>query len=209
MQFDETITLPFPAGYRLPGNLPPLLRRPRTVSVAGQLLPAEQQPGGSRGYSVAADATYVVVGAPLTDVTGVQDAGVAVVYSATTGALVAILTNPSPAAGDRFGYAVAVSGNRVVVGASYDDTGAFDAGSVYVYDLASATPAVPVTVNDATPAINGSFGASVAVSGNRMVVAASNPSTALVYDLSGTPPVLVTTLAGSLAPTSPSPATAS
>src|SRR5687767_1568749 len=39
------------------------------------------------------------------------------------------LTNPSPAASDEFGISVAVSGTRVVVGASSDNTGATDAGS--------------------------------------------------------------------------------
>ena len=43
---------------------------------------------------------------------------------------------------------MAVSGNYVVVGAYEDDTGATDAGSAYVYDLASATPTIPIDVPD-------------------------------------------------------------
>lgn len=84
----------------------------------------------------------MVVGAPYTDVTGVFNCGAASVYHATTGALVATLHNPVPAAGDEFGGSVAISGNCIVVGADRDDTTAFGAGSAYVFDLGCPTPCV-------------------------------------------------------------------
>jgi len=49
------------------------------------------------------------------------------------------LNNPSPTALDYFGYSVAISGARVLVGAPNDDTGAADTGSAYLYDFASDT----------------------------------------------------------------------
>lgn len=151
------------------------------------LFPAEQQPAGTHGYSAAADDTYVVVGAPSTDIAGVQNSGVAVVYSAATGARVATLTNPSSHADDQFGYAVAVFGSRVVVGASYDDTGAFDAGAAYVYDLSGPTPTVPVaTLNHPAPSVNGRFGTTVAISGTRVVVGGT--SVVYSYDVGILPP---------------------
>lgn len=148
--------------------------------------PATQQPGGGHGFSVAADATYVVVGAPLTDIAGVQDAGVAVVYSAATGALVATLLNPSPASGDQFGCAVAVSGERVVVGARYDDTGASDAGAAYVYDLSSATPTTPVETLSHPAGVDAQFAYSVGISGSLVVVGSRVAK--YRYDLSVSPP---------------------
>ena len=116
---------------------------------------------------------------------------------------VATLNNPGPAAGDEFGFSVAISGTRVVVGAHADDTGATNAGSAYVYDLSSGTPTVPVaTLNNPSPFANDQFGLSVAISGTRVVVGAhvddtgaTDAGSAYVYDLSsGTPTVPVATL---------------
>jgi len=157
------------------------------------------------GQSVAISGTWVVVGAPY-DNTGATDAGSAYVYDLGSGAPtvpVATLNNPSPAADDNFGQSVAISGTWVVVGGPYDDTGARDAGSAYVYDLASATPTVPVaTLNNPSPDEYDNFGWSVAISGTRVVVGAlyddtraTNAGSAYVYDLaSATPTVPVTTL---------------
>jgi len=75
--------------------------------------------------------------------------------------------------GDRFGWSVAVSGTRVVVGAGGDDTGATNAGSAYVYDLAGATPTMPMaTLNHPNSAVNDFFGSSVAVDGATVIVGA-------------------------------------
>ena len=221
--------------------------------------PTVSQTDARHGKSVAADSDYLVVGAPNTSVAGATWRGVAVVYSTTTGALVAtlrapngvtspqfgwsvavsgdrvvvgtfegdgglvysgsayvydrgsatptvpvaILDNPTPAGGDKFGYSVAISGSRLVVGAFQDDVGATNAGSAYVYDLASATPTVPIaTLNNPSPAVDDVFGISVAVTGNRVVVGAFNDDTgttnagsAYIYDLgSATPTVPVLTL---------------
>jgi hypothetical protein len=117
---------------------------------------------------------------------------------------IAVLNNPSPAPEDGFGQAVAVSGTRVVVGAYQDDTGGADAGSVYVYDLASADPTVPVTIlNNPRPGEFGYFGISVNISGSRVAVGAerhdyfevSNPGIVYLYDLtSATPAVPLRTI---------------
>ncbi len=84
------------------------------------------------------------------------------------------IDNPEPAADDFFGYSVAISGNIVVIGAYQDDTGRPNAGSAYVYDLGSATPAQPIFVlnNPSTTSSQGKFGWSVAVSGTRIIVGA-------------------------------------
>ncbi len=157
------------------------------------------------GYSVAVSGTRVVVGA-YGDDTGASNAGSAYVYDLASGTPtipVATLNNPAPEIDDYFGWSVAISGTRVVVGASRDDMGADMAGSAYVYDLSSSTPTVPVhTLNNPSPAASDSFGISVAISGTRAVVGASNDDTGAtnagsvyVYDLStGTPTVPVATL---------------
>jgi FG-GAP repeat len=127
------------------------------------------------GQSVAVSGTRVAVGPPHEE-TGVTNAGSVYVYdlsAATPTVPVATLNNPSPAADDQFGYAVAISGSRVVVGSMFDDTGADNTGSAYLYDLTSGTPAVPIAaLNNPSPAANDLFGYAVAISGMSAVVGA-------------------------------------
>ena len=186
----------------LTGLTPATAQVPDTLKYSIPAPPVGVQPGAQLGYSVAVEGGYTVVGAPCDDIGGV-DAGVVKVFNSTTGALLFLIPNPSPVAGDSFGWSVAISGTRVVVGAHLDDTGATDAGSAYVYDLSSGTPAVPVaSLNNPSAAARDNFGWSVAISGTRVVVGARYDDTgaidagsAYVYDLgSGTPAVPVATL---------------
>jgi hypothetical protein len=161
--------------------------------------------GDSFGNAVAISGAFVVVGA-YDDDTDQNGAGIAYVYDLSSGTpTVPVITlhNPSPGAFDSFGRSVAIDGTRVVVGASKDGSGGSASGSVYVYDLDSSTPAVPVAaLPNPTPASNDDFGRSVAISGSRLVVGALNDDTsvfnsgsAYVYDLnSSTPTVPVATL---------------
>ena len=181
-----------PAG----GQVPDQLKHSIPAPLAGL------QPSASLGDSVAVDAGYTVIGAPFDDVGG-RDSGIVKVFDSTTGALLFLLINPGAPDGDSFGISVAISGTRVVVGAMYDDTGAKDAGSAYVYDLSGSTPTVPIaTLNNPRPAVDDRFGNSVGISDTRVVVGAYQDDTgatdtggAYVYDLSsGTPTVPVATL---------------
>ena len=96
------------------------------------------------GFSVAIDGAWMAVGSPFDDIGG-EDSGVVWMHDSAGGALLHRLDNPTPQATSHFGWSLAVSGNRVVVGAPDDNTGASDAGVAYVFDLGSATPSVPVT----------------------------------------------------------------
>lgn len=178
-------------------------------TVTGQRLHILAKPGAAAGevfgWSVAVSGSLVVVGDPER-ITGAINGGSAYVYDlagATPTIPVFTLNNPSPAATDRFGYFVQISGSRVVVGAPYDDAGATDAGSVYVYDLAGATPTVPaVTLTKPGAAANDLFGWAVAISGTKMIVGApfddtgaADAGSAFVYDLGGgTPDLPIATL---------------
>jgi hypothetical protein len=96
----------------------------------------------SFGISVGVSGALLVVGAQG-DNAGADDAGSVYVYDlsgATPTVPLLVLNNPGPLANDRYGRAVAISGTHVVVGAHLDNTGATDAGSAYVYDLAGGTP---------------------------------------------------------------------
>jgi hypothetical protein len=163
--------------------------------------------GDHFGRAVAISGTDVVVGAPNSN-----PGGIAYGYelsSATPTVPLVTLRNAGPVAGDGFGNAVAISGTRVVIGAVYDDTGASDAGSAYVYDLTTGTPTVPIAAfHNPTPIPSDRFGTAVAISGTLVVVGASGEGTAegdmgsvYVYDLSiptPTVPVLALDNPGSL-----------
>jgi len=163
------------------------------------------------GASVAISGTRVVVGG-ATEEKGVRAAGSAHVYDlagATPNVPFVTLTNPSPATSNSFLVSVAVSGSRVVIVADSGNFGAESVRSAYVYDLAGASPTVPVTtLASPSPAKDDSFGSSVAIDGTRLVIGARRGNTgatdagiAYVYDLaSGTPSVPMATL------TNPSPA---
>ena len=133
------------------------------------------------------------------DDTAATDAGSAYVYnltSATPTVPLATLNNAGPAVDDRFGTSVAISGTLVVAGAPREDTSATDGGAAYVYDLNSASPTVPVwTLINPRMATGDNFGASVAISGTRVVVGtpssnvgANDAGSAYVYDLNGASP---------------------
>ena len=91
------------------------------------------------GYSVSVDGNRIIVSAPYEDDAGGTSSGKAYIFDVTTGSLLHTLNNPnaySTSADDRFGYSVAISGNRVVVGAfGEDDAGGTDSGKAYVYQI--------------------------------------------------------------------------
>lgn len=107
-------------------------------STNGTLLTTITNPTPGRtlfGSSVAAvGSSRVLIGA-YQDNAGANQAGAAYLYS-TSGTLLTTITNPTPANQDWFAYSVAAMGtDRVIIGAVWDDTGAPDAGSAYVYAL--------------------------------------------------------------------------
>ena len=102
-----------------------------------------------------------------------SNAGRAYVFDllgAESGVPLLVLENPDPGTSDFFGNSVALSGGLAVVGGYLDDLGASDAGSVYVFDLFSATPSLPLQqLGKLSPGVADNFGHAVAVDGNRIV----------------------------------------
>ena len=121
------------------------------------------------GVCIAAVGNNVIVGAHKDDA-GATDSGAAYVFDGTTGQLLLTLLNPTPAAGDRFGWPVAAVGGNVLVGANYDDTGAADAGAAYLFD--GTTGALLRTFVNPTPEDSDHFGSSLAAVGNNVLVSA-------------------------------------
>jgi len=153
-------------------------------------------PAGSDwfGHSVAISGDYAIVGA-YGDDTGATDAGSAYIYvrSGTTWSLQSTLNNPTPADGDIFGHSVDISGDYAIVSATYNDTGATDAGSAYIYVRSGTTWSLQATLNNPTPTGRGQFGRSAAISGDYAIVGAHGDDTgandagsAYIYVRSGT-----------------------
>jgi len=141
------------------------------------------------GGSVSSSGDRIVVGA-----LGGDPGGAAYVYDLDGVNWVETkLTASDAASGDIFGVSVSVSGDRIVVGALGDDRLVIgsNSGSAYVYDFNGVSwDETKLTASDA--ANFDSFGASVSVSGDRIVVGAPNDDdggslsgSAYVYDLDG------------------------
>jgi len=138
---------------------------------SGNLLQTINNPNPMRGDffgdSVSIYANKLLVGAIGVDV-GSEDAGSAYLFN-TTGNLLQTFYNPTPSPKDNYGHSVSISGNKVVVGAYTDDTGAEDAGSVYLFDTSGN---LLQTFNNPNPMPGDNFGLSVSISGNYVLVGA-------------------------------------
>ena len=110
------------------------------------------------GHAVAIGSNKIVVGAFQDDDDG-SSSGSAYVYNLDGTGEVKI-TASDAAAGDEFGSAVAVGGDKVYVGAGKEDTGGGDTGSIYIYNLdGSGESKIPNPEGDG----NARFGASMAL----------------------------------------------
>ena len=164
------------------------------------------QSGSRYGIALAMSGSRLAVGASAAVFNG-KWGGKVYVYdlaSATPTVPAMVLENPTPDDYDYFGFALAIEGTKLVVGAYGDDADAANSGRAYVYDLASSTPSLPfLTLSNPSPGQNDGFGGLVGMSGSRIAITAyadSNDAlyagSAYVYDLnSPTPAVPVSRLA--------------
>jgi len=124
----------------------------------------------------------MVIGANM-DNTGVYSAGSAYVYlrTGTVWSLEATINNPTPALNDYFGQSCSMNsaGDRMVIGANQDNTGASNAGSAYVYLRTGTVWSLEATINNPTPDPGDRFGYSCSMNsaGDRMVIGANQDST--------------------------------
>jgi len=131
------------------------------------------------GTSLSINGDILAVGSPLADLTGAVDAGAAYVFVRNQGGSnqwgqVAKLTLSGAVASDRFGTAVSLSGDNLLVGAPLVDlTGAVDAGAAYIYSRNQGGANQWGLVKKLTSpgfAASDHFGSAVALDGNAAVV---------------------------------------
>lgn len=142
-------------------------------------LPANAPAGGDLfGASVAIDVDTIVVGAPGDDAKG-SDSGAVHVFGRNQGGSntwghVVTLTASDGAASNSLGEAVAIDGDRFVVGATGNDPigGGQDRGAAYVFARNGATWAEETKLVASDAAIGDYFGWSVAMNGDTAIVGA-------------------------------------
>lgn len=136
------------------------------------------------GWSVDVDGDVVLVGAPYATVDAYANAGAAYLFERNAGGQenwgqVAVLRAPIPAADDFFGQSVAISGDTAAIGAhGRDDDLNFlqDAGAVFVFERNGGGAdawSIPTTVLASDAADGDSFGWSLDLDGNILVVGAN------------------------------------
>jgi len=150
-----------------------------TLTQRAKLLAADGAPNDGFGYSVALAGDTVVVGVLGDDDKG-SASGSAYVFVKPAGGWTGTLTQSAKllaadgAAGDQFGYSVAIAGDTVVVGANLDDDKGVNSGSAYVFVKPAGgwtgTLTQSAKLLAADGAVNHGFGLSVAIAGDTVVV---------------------------------------
>src|SRR5215203_675348 len=127
--------------------------------------------GAQFGNAVAINGGTMVVGARF-DSTTASQAGAAYVYvlSGGTWTQQAVLLAPDGAAADKFGSAVAIGEDTVVVGAYQDDTAFSNGGSAYVFVRSGTTWTFQQKLTPGDGTADDEFGVSVAIETESIVV---------------------------------------
>lgn len=147
--------------------------------------------GDNFGWSVAAGSNRIVVGAPGDDDKGGSSGAAYIFRVSESGVLLKTqqtkLVPSDGAAGDQFGYSVAIGCNRIVVGAPFDSHGTHT-GSVYIYRR-NGTLVRKITAPLSEGVV---FGFSVAINLGRIIVGdpnakrqGLNSGAVYIYDLEG------------------------
>lgn len=127
---------------------------------------------------------YYIVGAPNEDPSNVVNAGIAYVFSTTTGNLVTTLNNPYPSGNisqsDSFGITVGINSTQAWVG-EYG-TPLASGGNVYVFSLPSGT--LQYTISSPVPGGQVGFGDSLKVSDDYAIVDSGLNDRVYVYNTS-------------------------
>jgi len=136
-----------------------------------RLVPGEPIVGALFGWSVAVQGKRIVVGA-VRGVDGSQRCGTAYVFNYVDGQWVqeGKLIAGDGAAGDSFGYAVAVWEDVVVVGSVRDDEHGRNSGSAYVFELTDSGWSQQAKLTASDGSVEDNFGNAVAVEETTILV---------------------------------------
>jgi len=140
-----------------------------------KLLAADAHCGGLFGEDVAIEGDVLVVGSPESDAVLLEPGpGAAYVFRRQGGLWLQEqrLSQLDPSGGDRFGEVVAISGNRILVGAFYHSASGTADGAAYVFRWNGTLWVQEQKLVPSDPHVLGHFGISVAIDGNVAAVSA-------------------------------------
>lgn len=128
--------------------------------------------GEQFGLRVAMDGNLVAIAAPF-DSAGLTFSGTVYLFNSINGNLLRVIDNPTPGVGDLFGEAIAIDGDRLLVGAFADSNLGISAGQTYVFD--TNTGALISSLG--SPNISDFYGDSIALDGNDHVISVPGDDT--------------------------------
>jgi len=134
-----------------------------------KLLADDEGSGDQFGFSVAVNTRLAVIGAAGDSDNGLVS-GSAYVFDISTGKQLIKLLASDGEQLDQFGSSVAISGNLAVIGAPGDSDNGTNAGSAYIFDLATGQQLFKLLANDGTS--GDLFGQSVAIDAGIAVIGA-------------------------------------
>lgn len=136
-----------------------------------RVMPADGIAQGKFGQAVAVSGDTLVVGAPFDDDAG-SASGSAYVYTLVDGAwmLQTKLVAADASAGARAGWSVAIDGDVAAVGSILANVGGVPSGAVYVFERAGGAWSQTAKLAPDIPAASQSYGVSVALDGDTLVV---------------------------------------
>jgi hypothetical protein len=144
-----------------------------TWTLQQKLLASNGAPGDRFGASVAIYNDLVVVAAPTKTVLGKTGAGAIYVFkrTGTVWAEIQVITTINPQLWDQFGYCVALTAGKLIVGAPYTDyNGLTNSGTAFFYEFLSNQFALTKQFKAQQPIIDGEFGRAVGIDGNDVVI---------------------------------------
>ena len=134
-----------------------------------KLLPSDGAGGDVFGWSIAIADGVVAVGAQSDDDNG-SNSGSAYLFDAASGVQIFKLLPSDGAAGDQFGWSIAIADGVVAVGAQSDDDNGSNSGSVYLFDASTGVQIDKLLPNDGD--VGDLFGYSVAIDNGVVAVGA-------------------------------------
>jgi len=149
------------------------LYRGGTWTYVTKLTASDATPGAYFGQSVAVQGGLIAVGARNANPNA---AGAIYVFrgSGDGWSEVQKLTPPDGKADDNFGFAIAIKGNTIAVGARRADLpGAQNAGAAYVYSRDRGSFALITKLTASDPGANAQFGQAIAIAGDTIAVGAN------------------------------------
>lgn len=122
------------------------------------------------GVAVAVAGNLVAVGASSGNVGG-SDEGAVYLFNLSTGALLQTIIDPAGVTNDKFGDALAMAGDLLVIGKpGHDSPGLLNSGAIFIYNLATGVLTGPILASGLESFAE--FGSSVAIEGGLIAVGA-------------------------------------